>query len=176
LAPFSLNTLSQYGGYVAPDHYAIIYTEQTRRIFVIISESLGDFVLTKNCVGPGCGCVGCVMLLARVAIGDVEVPVLDIQRPEKLGENLVAYSFTEEGEAFLLALKRERYKAYKGTINKEKLDKSPKRSHHDKSGRRRHIHAFLSFADSGQARDIARLPGGGQLPVRRMPDRRYVVH
>jgi len=108
---------------VAPDHYAIIYTEETRRIFVIISESLGDFVLTKDCAGPDCGCIGCVMLLARVTIGEAEIPILDLQQPEELDENLVAYSFTEEGETFLLALTREQYKAYKGTINKEKLDK-----------------------------------------------------
>jgi very-short-patch-repair endonuclease len=108
---------------LAPDHYAIIYTEETRRIFVIISESLGDFVFTKNCAGPDCGCIGCVMLLARVTIGEAEIPILDLQQPQKLDENLVAYSFTEEGETFLLALAREQYKAYKGTINKEKLDK-----------------------------------------------------
>jgi len=45
------------------------------------------------------------------------------ERPRTLDENLVAYSFTKEGETFLFALKREHYKAYKETINKEKLDK-----------------------------------------------------
>jgi very-short-patch-repair endonuclease len=108
---------------LVPDHYAIIYTEETRRIFVIISEALGDFVLTKNCAGPDCGCIGCMMFLAKVAIDEAEFSILDFERPQTVGENLVAYSFTEEGETFLLALKRERYKTYKGTINKEKLDK-----------------------------------------------------
>jgi very-short-patch-repair endonuclease len=106
-----------------PDHYAIVYTEKDRRIFVIISEALGDFVLTKNCVGPDCGCIGCTMFLAKVVIGETELSILDLERPQILGENLMAYSFTKEGETFLLALKRERYKAYKGTINKENLDK-----------------------------------------------------
>ena len=108
---------------MAPDHYAIIYTEATRRIFVIISEVLGDFVLTKSCAGPDCGCIGCLLFSAQVRIGEVEFPILDFERPQTIDENLVAYSFTEEGESFLLALKRERHKAYKGTVNKAKLDK-----------------------------------------------------
>jgi very-short-patch-repair endonuclease len=108
---------------LVPDHYAIVYTEKARRIFVIISVALGDFVLTKNCAGPDCGCIGCTMFLEKVVIGETEFSILNLERPQTLGENLVAYSFTKEGETFLLALKRERYKAYKGTINKEKLDK-----------------------------------------------------
>jgi very-short-patch-repair endonuclease len=41
---------------------------------------------------------------------------------QSLGESLVAYAFTKNGEAFLHGLKHD-YKAYKGTISKEKLDK-----------------------------------------------------
>jgi very-short-patch-repair endonuclease len=107
---------------VVPSHYAVVFTEEARRIFVIISEAFGDLVLTKNCAGPDCGCVGCVMLSAKVVIGDAEFSVLNLETPQILSESLVAYSFTEEGESFLHALKHE-YKAYKGTINKEKLDK-----------------------------------------------------
>lgn len=62
------------------------------------------------------------MFSAKVVIGKAEFSILDLEQPQTLDENLVAYSFTEEGETFLFALKRERYKAYKGTINKEKLD------------------------------------------------------
>jgi hypothetical protein len=98
---------------LVPDHYAIVYTENTRRIFVIISEAFGDFVLTKNCAGPDCGCIGCAMLSAKAVFGESEFPILDLECPKALGENLVAYSFAEEGEIFLLALKRECYKAYK---------------------------------------------------------------
>lgn len=107
---------------MVPDHYAIIYTEETRRIFVIISESFGNFVLTKNCAGPNCGCVGCTMFTAKVLVDDDEFSILDFERPEAVGERLVAYSFNEHGENFLLALKNK-YKGYKGTITKDKLDK-----------------------------------------------------
>jgi very-short-patch-repair endonuclease len=107
---------------MVPDHYAVVYAEDTRRIFVIISEAFGDFVLTKNCTGPDCGCIGCRMFSAKVATGEVEFPILDLGSSKTIDKNLTAYAFTEEGETFLLAL-RKRYKAYKGTINKEKLDK-----------------------------------------------------
>jgi very-short-patch-repair endonuclease len=108
---------------MVPDHYAVIYAHGTRRIFVIISEAFGDFVLTKNCAGPDCGCIGCRMFSAKVVTREAEFSILDLENPKALDENLTAYAFTEEGETFLLALKRGRCKAYKGTINKEKLDK-----------------------------------------------------
>lgn len=106
-----------------PDHYAVIYAEEARRIFVVISGTLGDFVLTKNCAGPDCGCLGCAMFLARVKIGEADFAVIDAENPQTIDGNLTAYCFTKEGEAFLLALKRKRYKNYKGTIDKERLDK-----------------------------------------------------
>ncbi|MER8502852.1 DUF559 domain-containing protein [Mesorhizobium sp. M0204] len=107
---------------MVPDHYAIVYTEETRRIFVIISEIFGDFVLTKSCSGSNCGCIGCMMFSSKVLIGEAEFSVLELDGSKALDENLMAYSFTEEGETFLFGL-RHKYKAYKGTINKEKLDK-----------------------------------------------------
>jgi len=61
------------------------------------------------------------MFSAKIVSGETEYPILDFERPQSLSENLVAYSFTEKGEAFLLALKRK-YKGYKGAINKEQLD------------------------------------------------------
>ncbi|MER8694162.1 hypothetical protein NKI77_14230 [Mesorhizobium opportunistum] len=105
-----------------PDHYAVVYTEESRRIFVIISEIFGDFVLTKSCSGPNCGCIGCMMLSSKVIRGEAEFSVVDLDGSQSLDENLMAHSFTKEGEIFLLGLKRK-YKAYKGSINKEKLDK-----------------------------------------------------
>lgn len=105
-----------------PDHYAIVYTEESRRIFVIISEILGDFVLTKECAGPDCGCIGCAIFSAKVATAEAEFSILDIEGAQTLDQNLVAYAFTEEGQTFLHALKRSSYKAYKGTVDKAKLD------------------------------------------------------
>jgi very-short-patch-repair endonuclease len=107
---------------LAPDHYALIYTEERRRIFVIISKAFGDFVLTKSCAGPDCGCIGCAMLKAKAVVDGIEFPILDFERQEDLGQNLVACRFTREGEAFLFALKREHYKPYGGKISKERLD------------------------------------------------------
>lgn len=107
---------------LTPDHYAIVFTEEKRRIFVIISKDLGNFVLTKNCTGPDCGCIGCAMLSAKIVTDETEIPILDFERQEKLAENLVAYQFTQEGEAFLFALKRECYKPYRGKVSKERLD------------------------------------------------------
>ncbi|MGN1288468.1 MAG: hypothetical protein ACI4XG_18080, partial [Bradyrhizobium sp.] len=107
---------------VAPDHYAIVYTEPNRRIFVIISEAFGNFVLTKSCTGPSCGCIGCILLQARVTIGKTDLPVLDLEKPEELDDDLVAYAFSDGGEMFLLGLKHKTYKTYKGTITKARLD------------------------------------------------------
>ena len=106
---------------MAPDHYVVLYTEEARRIFVIISEAFGDFVLTKTCAGVDCGCIGCRLLSETVAIGGAEFPILDFELQQIIADNLVAYPFTKEGEAFLLALKLDRYKAYRGTVSKEEF-------------------------------------------------------
>jgi very-short-patch-repair endonuclease len=106
-----------------PAHYALIHTEEARRIFVIISEVLGDFVLTKSCGGPDCGCIGCVLMLGNITHGETEFPILDIAAGQALSDKLTAYAFTEEGEAVVLSLKRKNYKSYKGTVSKEQLDK-----------------------------------------------------
>ncbi|RWM04046.1 DUF559 domain-containing protein [Mesorhizobium sp.] len=63
-----------------------------------------------------------MMFSSKVLFGEAEFSVLDLDGAKALDENLMAYSFTEEGEIFLFGLKHS-YKAYKGTINKEKLDK-----------------------------------------------------
>ncbi|MFT4074734.1 MAG: DUF559 domain-containing protein [Asticcacaulis sp.] len=107
---------------MTPDHYVVIHTQNDRRIFVIISECFGDFVLTKTCKPEGCICVGCALFTAVVDIEGEEFPILDLDRCEMVGDNLVAYAFTEEGELYLHGLKHK-YKGYRGTINKEKLDK-----------------------------------------------------
>lgn len=107
---------------MVPDHYAVVYTEDSRRIFVIISETLGDFVLTKDCSVSDCTCIGCTLFSASVLFDEEEFPILEREQAKRVGEKLVAYAFTDEGEVFLLSLKRELYKDYKGTLNKEKLD------------------------------------------------------
>lgn len=107
---------------MVPNHYAVVFTEEARRIFVIISETFGDFVLTKKCAGPNCGCIGCTLFSANVVLDETKYSILDFDRQQILEKNLVAFSFTEQGETFLRALKHQ-YKAYKGTINKGKLDK-----------------------------------------------------
>lgn len=106
---------------MVPRHYAMMHSAMGRRIFVVISDVFGDFVLTKTCAGPECGCIGCAMLSAVVEIEGVELPVLNLDASQTVGENLTAYSFTTEGDAFLYALEGE-YKPYKGSFNKAKLD------------------------------------------------------
>jgi very-short-patch-repair endonuclease len=108
---------------MVPDHYVVVHTGGTRRVFVIFSDVLGDFVLTKDCSGANCGCTGCAMFSAKVVIDGVEYSILDLDNPQALKKNLVAYSFTEEGSVFLQALKNNHYKGYKGTVTREELDK-----------------------------------------------------
>ena len=90
---------------------------------MIISETLGDFVLAKDCSLPECTCIGCLLFSASISFGEEEFPILEMEQAQSVGKNLVAYPFTDEGEVYLLSLKRELYKDYKGTLNKEKLDK-----------------------------------------------------
>lgn len=108
---------------MVPAHYALIYTEEGRRIFVIISEVVGDFVLTKSCTGPNCGCIGCLLMSGNVFYGDTEYPILDLASGQALSDKLTAYSVTDEGEMFISSLKRKKYKSYKGTVTKQQLDK-----------------------------------------------------
>jgi len=108
---------------LVPAHYVLVHTDEARRIFVIISEVMGDFVLTKTCEGPDCGCIGCLLMSGNVTYGEIEYPILDIGSGQALNDELTAYAFTEEGEAVVLSLKRKNYKSYKGTVNKEQLDK-----------------------------------------------------
>ncbi len=66
--------------------------------------------------------MGCVLLRANIGNIEEQFPVIDIELYEELEPNLIAYPFTEEGRLFLHGLKREKYKGYKGTITKQKLD------------------------------------------------------
>lgn len=108
---------------MVPAHYAVIHTEDAWRIFVVISEVVGDFVLTKSCEGRSCGCIGCLLMSGNVIYGDTEFPILDIASGKTLSDKLTAYPVTEAGEAFILSLKHKNYKSYKGTVTKEQLDK-----------------------------------------------------
>lgn len=108
---------------MVPDHYALIWTEETRRIFVLISETAGDLILTADCKGQGCGCCGCALEAAVVGSGDTEFPILEVGASQILGENLTAHAFTKEGELFVRSLKPNSYRRYKGTIDKARLDK-----------------------------------------------------
>lgn len=108
---------------MVPDHYALIWTEETRRIFVLISGTVGDLVLTADCKGSGCGCIGCALESAVIGFGDAEFPILEPDTFQFLGENLTAHAFTEEGDLFVRSLKLGRYKSYKGTVDKSRLDK-----------------------------------------------------
>jgi very-short-patch-repair endonuclease len=105
-----------------PDHYAVVYTEDWRRIFVIISDVYGNFVLTKKCSGPECGCIGCVLLDGIVIAAEQEYLILDTENAQEVGPGLVAHPFTEMGALFMRGLKLEKYKGYKGSITKEALD------------------------------------------------------
>lgn len=107
---------------MVPDHYALIWTEAARRIFVLISESAGDLILTSDCRGAGCGCIGCALETAVIGIGDDECPILEVGTSQSLGENLTAHAFAPEGDLFVRSLKLDRYRLYKGTIDKPRLD------------------------------------------------------
>jgi len=107
---------------VTSDNYAVVYSDDSRRIFVVISKDFGDFVLTKDCKGTGCECIGCVLLQATIGNNEEQYQIVDIERGEELAANLMAYPFTEEGGTFLLGLKHEKYKPYKGTVTKQGLD------------------------------------------------------
>jgi very-short-patch-repair endonuclease len=106
---------------MTPDNYAVVYSDNSRRIFVVISKDFGDFVLTKDCKGEGCWCIGCSIFQATIVSNEKQYPIVDIERGEKLEANLMAYPFTKEGGAFLFGLKSE-YKRYKGTVTKLRLD------------------------------------------------------
>jgi len=107
---------------VTPDNYAVVYSENARRILVVISKDFGDFVLTKDCKGNGCGCIGCALFQATIINNEDQYPIIDIERKEELEANLIAYPFTKEGGIFLLSLKHKKYKRYKGTVTKQRLD------------------------------------------------------
>jgi very-short-patch-repair endonuclease len=106
-----------------PDSYALVYTEAARRIFVIVSPTHGKFVLTKECTGEGCGCIGCVLLAATIRTADDAFPVFNLDDGRQLQDRLLVYSFTEEGRAFVDALDRKRYVDYHGPISKADLDR-----------------------------------------------------
>ncbi|ANV99634.1 endonuclease domain-containing protein [Bradyrhizobium icense] len=106
-----------------PDSYVLVYTEAIRRIFVILSSTYGKFVLTKECAGDGCGCLGCRLLAGTVQTADGNFPVLDLDDGRQLQERLLVYTFTEQGEAFIEALDRPRYADYRGPIGKADLDR-----------------------------------------------------
>jgi len=107
-----------------PDSYTLVHTEATRRIFVIVSPVHGKFVLTKECTGEGCGCIGCVLFAATIVTADDDAfPVLDLDDGRQFEEQLIVYSFTVEGRAFIEALDRQRYADYRGPICKADLDK-----------------------------------------------------
>lgn len=103
---------------MVPAAYVVIYTEEKRRIFVVLSNTYGDFVLTKECGGLGCTCLGCMLCQATIQTCDGEVPVLDLASQKELEDNMVVIPFTEQGEMFLRGLKIERYKRYRGRLNK----------------------------------------------------------
>lgn len=107
---------------MTPDNYAVVYSENARRILVVISKDFGDFVLTKDCKGNGCGCIGCALFQATIINNEDQYPIIDIERKEELEANLIAYPFTKEGGIFLLSLKHKKYKRYKGTVTKQRLD------------------------------------------------------
>ena len=78
-------------------------------------------MLTKDCKGEGCECIGCIIFQATVYINHERYPIVDIERGKELEANLMVYPFTEKGEVFLHGLKHK-YKRYKGTVTKQRLD------------------------------------------------------
>ncbi|WP_161600345.1 endonuclease domain-containing protein [Pseudomonas mandelii] len=107
---------------MVPTAYVVIYTEEKRRIFVVFSQVYGDFVLTKECKNIGCKCMGCVLGQATIHTCEEEIPVLDLESQKELEDNMVVIPFTEEGEMFLKGLKIERYRRYRGRLNRAMLE------------------------------------------------------
>ncbi|WP_426596321.1 endonuclease domain-containing protein [Pectobacterium brasiliense] len=109
---------------MAPENYLVIYqNENGTRIFVLFTTNFGDFVLTKNCKGSGCGCLGCLLFTVTGGDFDNQLPVLNTENKKVLKENLIAYPFTDIGGLMLHGLKHKKYKKYKGTVSKLQLDK-----------------------------------------------------
>lgn len=107
---------------MSPENYVLVHSGDDRRIFVIISEGFGDFVLTKECKGSECKCLGCMLLQAAVEDEKEKYPVIEIEKGEELQQGLMAYPFSAEGGLLLKGLKHHRYKRYKGVVTKQKLD------------------------------------------------------
>lgn len=108
---------------MTPKNYLVIHqNKDSSRIFVLFTTELGDFVLTKECKGEGCGCLGC--LLFTTTGGDIieQLPVLDTANKRVLQEKLIAYSFTEAGNSLIYSIKIEKYKKYRGSVSRSQLD------------------------------------------------------
>ncbi|MQL48790.1 DUF559 domain-containing protein [Photorhabdus khanii] len=108
---------------MTPENYLVTYRNKNgSRIFVLFTTDFGDFVLTKDCKGDGCVCLGC--LLFTVTGGDInnQHPILDTDKRKVLKENLIVYPFTEIGGLMLHGLKHEKYKKYRGSVSKPQLD------------------------------------------------------
>lgn len=81
---------------MVPAAYVVIYTEEKRRIFVVLSDAYGDFVLTKECRTLGCTCLGCMLCQATIHTCDGEVPVLNLESQKELGGYGVCVPFCFE--------------------------------------------------------------------------------
>lgn len=109
---------------MTPDNYLVIHqNDNGKRIFVLFTTDFGDFVLTKDCKGENCGCLGC--LLFTTTMGDIseQYPVLKVKSKKNLGEKLTAYPFTDIGGILVNSLKHKKYKKYRGSVSKLQLDK-----------------------------------------------------
>lgn len=106
------------------ESYALVYTEATRRIFVVISPLHRSFVLTKDCHNKSdCRCVGCAMFVGKIETPDGWFAPLDNDGARELRPNLMAYTFTPEGEHFLATIERDSFADYRGPIGREQLAK-----------------------------------------------------
>lgn len=68
---------------MTPDNYVVIYQKENEdRIFVLITSEFGDFVLSKNCKGDGCRCLGCTLFTVKVVTIDNQdqFSILDSER------------------------------------------------------------------------------------------------
>ncbi len=106
------------------ESYALVHTDASRRVIVVMSPGHGAFVLTKACTTrPDCRCVGCALFDGKVETPDGLFPALEFDDARELRPGLMAYTFTRQGEEFIATLDRQSFAPYRGPVGREQVTK-----------------------------------------------------
>ncbi|MFK3781536.1 endonuclease domain-containing protein [Agrobacterium sp. NPDC089420] len=106
------------------ESYALVHTEVSRRIVVIMSPVHGAFVLTKACrASTDCGCLACALFDGEVETSGGLFPALDLKDAREMRPGLMAYTITPQGKDFIDTLDRQSFADYRGPIGREQVTK-----------------------------------------------------